>query len=196
MAARTLLLIGCGILHKEIRLLIDKNRWPVDTCFLDSALHINFEKLADQLGGALARYRHRHCIVFYGGCHPLMEAMLEKGPTFRTDGQNCVDILLGHALFTAELQNGAFFLMEDWARRWGYITRIAMGRNLSLIRDIYQGAHAYLLSLRTPCSGDFRAAAEGAGRMVGLPVRWLDVGLDNLEAVLQETINRKLREIQ
>jgi hypothetical protein len=196
MAAKTLLLIGCGILYKEIRLLIDKNRWPVDTCFLDSALHVNFEKLADRLSGALARHGDRNCIVFYGGCHPLMEGLLERGAAIRTDGQNCVDILLGNALFSAELQKGAFFLMEDWARRWKHITRIAMGRNLSLIRDIYHAAHTYLLCLRTPCSGDFRAAAEEAGRMIGLPVRWLDVGLENLESVLGETINRKLRVIK
>jgi len=25
------LLLGCGILHKEVRLLIEKNNWPLDT---------------------------------------------------------------------------------------------------------------------------------------------------------------------
>lgn len=196
MADKALLLIGCGILRKEIRRLIDKNLWPVDTCFLDSALHVDFEKLADELTCALSKHRDRNCIVFYGSCHPLMDGILKNGGTFRTPGQNCVDILLGNALFSAELQKGAFFLMEEWARRWEYITRITLGNNLSLIRDIYQGAHSHLLCLRTPGSGDFKAAAEDAGRLVGLPIKWLNVGLDHLETVLQETINRKLREIE
>ena len=38
MVENRLLLLGCGILRKETRLLIEKNRWPMDTMFLDSAL--------------------------------------------------------------------------------------------------------------------------------------------------------------
>lgn len=189
-----LLLVGCGILHKEIDWLIRKNQWPLDTAFFDSALHINFERLAARLTGSFATHAGREIIVFYGTCHPLMEGILKKGDTFRTVGQNCVDILLGNELFTAELTAGAYFLLEDWARRWPRITQLTFGRNLDLVREIFQSAHQYLLCLRTPCSGDYEAEAVAAGRMVGLPIRWLDVPLQHLEAVLQAAIDRKVRE--
>lgn len=191
-----LLLTGCGILHKEIRWLIEKNSWPLDTVFLDSALHINFEKLSDQLTKAFAKHQDREIVVFYGTCHPLMEGILQKGKTFRTKGQNCVDILLGNDLFNKELLNGAFFLLEDWARRWQYITQKTFGTNIDLIREIFQGDRKYLLCLKTPCSGDFSAKAEAAGALVGVPIRWMEVGLDHLESVLQDMITRKLREIE
>ena len=191
-----LLLVGCGILQKEIRRLIDKNSWPLDTAFLDSALHINFEELSEQLTKAFAKYQGREIIVFYGTCHPLMEGILKKGKTFRTEGQNCVDILLGNTLFNEELANGAFFLLEDWARRWEYITTKTFGTNIDLIREIYQGDRNYLLCLKTPCSSEFSAEAEAAGARVGLPIRWMEVGLDHLESVLQDAINRKMREIE
>jgi len=192
MTDKRVLLAGCGILKREVEFLIRKNHWPLDTLFLDSALHVDFDKLALGLGSVLARHREEDIIVFYGTCHPLMESMLAQAHTFRTRGQNCVEMLLGHELFTRELADGAFFLLEEWARRWEQIqTKTFNTKNLDLIRDIFRGDRKYLLGLRTPCSGDFSAEAAEAGRMVALPLRWLDVPLDHLESVLREAMERK-----
>lgn len=188
------LLLGCGILQKEIRFLIEKNCWPLETHFLDSSLHIDFDKLSRALTTALQYHGNRDTIVFYGACHPLMEKMLDSAGTFRTEGQNCVEMLLGHELFTAELEQGAFFLLEEWAHCWERIVTTSMGTNREVIREIYRGDRGYLLCITTPNSGDFRAEAEEAGKLVGLPLRWLHVSLDHLETVLQEAMDRKTRE--
>jgi hypothetical protein len=187
-----LLLIGCGILKREVRWLIEKNHWPVDTVFLDSALHTDFDKLSKCLTSALARHQGRKVIVFYGTCHPLMEKILGEAGIFRTPGQNCVEMLLGHALFTEELLKGAYFLFEEWARRWEEIALKTFGNSLNVARDIIQEDRKYFLAIRTPCSGDFKAKAEEAGRAMDLPLRWMDVPLDHLEAVLQALIMRKM----
>jgi hypothetical protein len=186
--------LGCGILQKEIRFLIEKNGWALDTHFLDSSLHIDFDRLSQALTSALHHNSDRDAIVFYGSCHPLMDKILDSAGTFRTVGQNCVEMLLGPEMFTAELEQGAFFLLEEWAHRWERIVTATMGTNLEVIREMYQGDRGYLLCVSTPCSGDFRAEAEEAGRLVGLPLRWMEVSLDHLEMVLQEAINRKIRE--
>jgi hypothetical protein len=192
MTKNRLLLLGCGILKKEVDFLIQKNGWPLETLFLDSALHVDFNRLSKSLTSALARHRGENVIVFYGTCHPLMEQMLAESKTFRTRGQNCVEMLLGHDLFTQELANGAYFLLEDWARRWEHIlTKTFNTKNQDLICDIFQGDRKYLLGLRTPCSDDFTDEAEAAGRMVGLPLRWRDVPLGHLESVLLEAIERR-----
>lgn len=62
------------------------------------------------------------------------------------------------------------------------------------MREIFQGTHRYILALRTSCSGDFSAEAQEVARQIGLSLRWTDVALDHLEAVLRETIERKRRE--
>lgn len=189
-------LIGCGILRKETAFLIAKNRWPVDTIYLDSALHCDFGQLRDRLEKALARSRNREIVVFYGTCHPLMDTMLSEAQVFRTQGQNCAEMLLGEEVFARELAAGAFFLMEEWAHRWKQMTFMTFGTdNEKVIREIYQGDRQYMLCLRTPCSGDFSEMAEAAGALVGLPVRWMDVSLDHLEQVLQTAISQKLRTI-
>jgi len=185
------LLLGCGILQKEVRYLIEKNGWPLDTDFLDSSLHVNLEALSSALQAGLKRNSGREIVVFYGCCHPLMDKMLEAAHTFRTEGQNCVEMLLGRDRFMQELSNGAFFLLEDWALRWDVAIGQAFGGKPEVVREIFQLSSKYLLCLHTPCSGDFQQAAVEIGKKVGLPVRWMDVGLDNLEAVLQQALGRK-----
>lgn len=192
-----LLLVGCGILKNEVIFLIRKNNWPLKTLFLDSALHVDFDRLANALASALARHRNEETIVFYGTCHPLMDRMLADARTFRTRGQNCCEMLLGPETFHKELDMGAYFLLEEWARRWQHLmTKTFNTTKLEIIRDIFQGDRNYLLGIRTPCSGDFTAEAEEAGRMAGLPIRWSNVSLDHLESVLLEAITRKQKEIQ
>ncbi len=195
-AQKPLLLLGCGILQKEIRFLVDKNGWRLEVHFLDSALHIDFDKLLLALTSALNQHEEREVIVFYGACHPLMETILDTSKTFRTVGQNCVEMLLGPERFTYELEQGAFFLLEEWARRWERIVTATFGTNREIIREIFQGDRSSLLCVKTPCSGDFSAEAEEAGRLVGLPLRWMEVSLEHLEKVLQEAIDRKQSELR
>lgn len=191
MTENRLLLVGCGILKNEIRHLIEANHWPLDTYFLDSALHIDFEALSQSLKSALAAHAGRNTIVFYGCCHPLMEKMLEDAGTIRTVGQNCVDMLLGNEMFTEELSKGAFFLLEDWARRWELISEKTFGKNREVMREIFRGDRKYMLALETPCSGDFRAEAEAAAAAAGLPLRWMNVSLDHLKTVIEAAIALK-----
>lgn len=191
MNPQNLLLVGCGILHKEVRFLIAKNGWPLDTALMASALHSDLERLERGLRGALAKHRRRRPIVFYGCCHPRMDEILEEAGTLRTEGQNCVEMVLGKELFTEELLNGAFFLFEDWALDWDRVSRITFGDHPEIMREILQGDRRYLLGLRTPCSGDFAAAAERVAYATGLPLRWMGVGLDHLEVVLRDAIERR-----
>jgi len=189
-----LLLIGCGILQREIRYLIEKNQWPLDTSFMRSALHNNIGKLEKGLRGSLAKRAGRETIVFYGCCHPNIDHIVAEGHSLRTPGQNCVDILLGRELFDRELANGAFFLLEEWAQRWSPITEEVFGKNPVVIRSVFHEAHQYILAIRTPCSSDFSSEAEEVARIVDLPLRWMDVGLEHLQSVLEETMQRKMKE--
>ena len=193
-AERPLTMVGCGILRKETDYLIRKNGWNVAAHYLDSALHNYFDKLASQLDTALdAEERQgRDSIVFYGSCHPLMDRLLERHHTVRTQGQNCIVMLLGYERFMAELEKGAYFLLEDWALTWEPMLTEAFGKNLAIIREIFHSSHKSIIAIRTPCSGDFTAAAEAAARFIDLPLRWMDADLSHLEAVLEQAIAEKL----
>lgn len=195
MYSNRLLLIGCEILRQEIDWLIQKHHWPVETLYLDSTLHCGLDRLAQALQEALAANRHRQVLVFYGGgCHPRIEDILRAQHTFRTEGQNCIEMILGPEMFQEELRNGAYFLFEDWARRWDEVMTKAFGTsNREIVREIFQGDRSHLLCLRTPGSRDFAAEAEQAGQSVGLPLKWRDVTLEHLEAVLEGAVTQGLQ---
>ena len=189
-------LVGCGILDKEIRHILTKNGWPLETVFLPSGLHVDFDRLRHSLEQCLQRDASRRKLVFYGACHPLMDQIMVNANAVRTPGQNCVDIYLGHALFCKELENGAFFLFEDWARHWRQIMDSVMPGNPEVIRTIFRSAHKYLLAIRTPCSGDFSAEAAAVSSITSLELRWLDVGLEHLEMCLAQTLTALAEEEQ
>lgn len=188
------LLLGCGILQKEIRMLQAKNHWEMDTHFLQSALHIHLQKLQDALTSALEEHRDRECIVFYGACHPLMDEMLEQAHTFRTRGVNCLEMLLGKERYKTELENGAFFLLEEWAFKWDEVIDATFHHNEEVMRRVFQEDRKYILAVRTPTSGDFSKEAEAAAKKVGLPLRTMEVSLEHLETVLQEALERRRKE--
>ncbi len=192
MAGEKIQLVGCGALRREVAFLAEKNGWPIAAHFLDAALHADFNALAERLNSMLVRQVKRPVVVLYGACHPRMDDMVQHAGAFRIPCQNCIELILGNTLFTEELSKGAFFLLEDWARRWNEISMRTFGRNPVVVRDIFQGDRKYLLCLMTPCSENFSAEAAEAGHATGLPVHWLDVSLDHLEAVLAEAVKRWL----
>jgi hypothetical protein len=190
---RPMVMVGCGILQKEVEALIRKNGWEVETHFLESALHNYFGRLWAELDAALTGEEHKgkETVVFYGSCHPLMDRMLEKHRTLRTCGQNCIVMLLGYEHFMAELSRGAYFLLEEWALKWEPMLTKCFGNNLTVLREIFHSSHKMIVAVRTPCSGDFTAAAEAAARFVDLPLEWIDADLTHLESVLANAIERK-----
>ena len=192
-SGQALRMVGCGILHKEVDYLIDKNGWNVETHYLDSSLHNYLGKLSQQLDGALAdcERQGRETVVFYGCCHPRIDALLENHHTLRTQGQNCIVMLLGYEKFMEELERGAYFLLEDWALTWEPMITQAFGNNLAVVREIFHSSHKYIVAIRTPCSLDFQAAATAAAAFIDLPLVWMDTDLAHLEAVLAEAIARK-----
>ena len=189
-------LVGCGILHKEVEYLIRKNGWPLETRFLVSSLHNYFDKLYQTLDGALTAEegRNRETIVFYGSCHPRLDDLLARHHTRRTAGQNCIVMLLGYEKFMEELGQGAYFLLEDWALVWEPMITQVFGKNLTVIREIFHSSHKKMVALRTPCSTDFTMAAETAARFVDLPLEWMEVDLGHLETVLAEAIAQRAPE--
>ena len=188
-----LVLVGCGILHREVDTLIARNHWPLETRYLPSALHNYLGRLSTSLEASLTEeeQRARETLVLYGACHPLMDKILASHQTLRTAGQNCIVQLLGYERFMEELEQGAYFLLEDWALSWEPMITAAFGSNLVVLREIFHSSHKVMVAIRTPCSGPFTEAAEAAARFVDLPLRWLEVDLQHLEGIMREALAQK-----
>jgi hypothetical protein len=184
-----LLILGCGILEKEVRYICKKNNWDVNFWFFDSSLHCSLKQLSETLLSALKRKLSDKQVVFYGSCHPLMDRMLKKESVIRTMGQNCIEMLIGEELFQSELEKGTFFLLEDWALRWDYILLKSFGDcHLDIVKEIFQTDRTKFLAIKTPCSEDFSEKAMETSEVMGVPLYWMDVSLEHLETVLYQAI--------
>ncbi len=190
MEEERLMLVGCGVLKKEICYLINKNQWPVDTDFLNLELHNDYILLEATLRSTLRKYYGRKTVIYYGECHPNMAKILKDTNTIKIPCDNCIEILLGKELYISELSSGAYFLLDEWMHNWKHEVEKAIGKNPEIVKQIFHEDRSYLLCIRTPCSGDFKAVAEETGTTLGLPVRWVEVNLNNLESVLEHTINQ------
>lgn len=177
-------LISCGILKEEIRTLIAQNNWVIKPVFLNSSLHVDFDKLWKALTKSLDVHKEHDKYVCYGACHPLMNKVISNSEARRTNVQNCVELVLGKQLFDEKLKDGAFFLFEDWAIHWETVTCSVFGSDPKLLKEIFGSEHKYLLAIRTPCSNNFTVKAEEISATINLPLQWIDVRLDNLEKEL------------
>lgn len=185
-------LLACGVFHREIRWLIQQRRWPVEAVFLDSSLHVDLVRLEKELTAALCGCAGDDLAVFYGACHPRIDRILGGAAAFRTPVENCVEALLGREAYLRELESGAFFLVEDWAKRARAVILGTFGGSEAVAREVFQAECRYLLCIRTPCSLEFSAEAEETGRLLGLPLRWMEASLARLESILGQTIARRL----
>ncbi len=120
-----------------------------------------------------------------------MEKILDEHQTRRTEGQNCVEMLLGRDKFMEELAQGAFFLLEDWAIHWDSVVLKTFGDHPQVVREIFQQTHKYLLCIYTPCSHDFSQQANAIAEKVGLPVKSIHISLDGLEKTLEKLLKPK-----
>jgi hypothetical protein len=181
-------LVGCGILRAEIDALVERNDWPVDTKLLGAALHDDPLALARALEAVLARTAGPCVLVGYGACSPGFDALVARRGAIRLGGENCLAQLLGEARYHDALADGAYFLLERWARDWPRAMPRTFGKKLSVLREILHVDRRYLLAIETPCSGDFREAAERAARDADLPLRWTQVGLEPLERAIGDAL--------
>lgn len=184
------LLISCGILRSEVECLVRANDWQLDTLFLKSSLHFDFDQLEQSLTATMKKHAGREMTVAYGVCHPLMDRIVSGYGALRLPCQNCVEMLLGSDVFTGLLSKGAYFLLEEWALNWDDIMRRTFG-GPAVTREIFRSDRRMLVAVKTPCSGDFAAAAESAAKSVGVPLEWLTVDLSHLESYLVDTLGKQ-----
>ncbi len=183
---RPRVLVGCGILSKEVAHLIAINNWNVEVRFLASSLHNYPARLLRSLEAELETEPGKRPVVLYGACHPGMDGVLARHGAVRTPGQNCIVMLLGYPQFLERLSDGAYFLLEEWAMTWEPMLTECFGDNPEVIRAIFRDSHRKMVAVRTPCSADFSAAAAAAAAYVGLPLEWMDTDLTHLERVLRD----------
>jgi len=185
-------MICCSVLQAEVESLC-KAHWPVHKLiYLPSMLHMHPERLASSLESVLDNeLKEGHGVVLiYGDCCARMTALEALPGVVRTRGKNCCELLLGPEEYRRLLQEGAFFLIPEWARRWKEIFAKELGLNRDNATSLMQEMHRKLVYLDTGLAPAPETALKECAEYCGLPYEVQPVSLERLRLAIEEALLR------
>jgi Protein of unknown function (DUF1638) len=109
--------IACSVFKAEIESLKARGRVALDFDYLDSMLHMDSGGLRGSMDASVEAAAGGGVLLAYGECHPFMDAYAGDPGIRRTEGVNCVEILLGPERYARMRREGAFFFMPEWTLR-------------------------------------------------------------------------------
>jgi hypothetical protein len=192
---RSILVIACGALAREILELQRLNGWRYVTLdCLPAHLHNTPEKIPGALRAKLDEEMERYDEIFvaYGDCGTggRLDALLDEYGVERLPGAHCYEFFAGGERFRelAEDELGTFFLTDFLTRHFDSLVFRGLGldRNPQL-RESYFGNYRKLLYLAQTKSPELEAKARECAERLELEYRYHYTGLDELESALRVT---------
>jgi len=188
--------ISCGILRKEIELLLDKGDIDAEVHFLSEKLHMDYNLLERGLNGAIKKHQKqspRGVIVVYGdvclGFNGEMKALMDQYDVVKVDALNCIDCILGGKgkLLEMDPEHKYLFLNPAFIR----FTEKIRGETKAITREMYNMLDGIVL---LDAMGDLDAYQSKIDEIVdhtGLPIlERKDMGLEGLKSILLEALDR------
>jgi len=187
-----LLIITCGALAREIKAVIDANRWQhVFVQCLPAELHNHPERIPEAVRTKLraAAGRFERIFVAYADCGTggMLDQVLAEEGVERLPGAHCYGFYSGmsafHALANAE--PGTFYLTDFLARHFErlVVRELGLDRHPELVHT-YFGNYRKLLYLSQRDDAGLLERARQAAARLGLEFGHLHTGYGDMETHL------------
>ena len=195
------ILISCGILRKELEILIEQKELDVEPIFLDPGLHLVYSELEKELLSTLEKANdlpNNGIIVIYGDmCHPRTKKIVTPTPhTVTVDALNCIDCLLGghKELVKVDPKGNHFFLSPGWVpsnlKESKYFKKI-FDWNFENINEQFECLDGVIVIDSLGNLEELKIEIDEFTQKSGLQVSTIkSVGLEGLKAVIDESINK------
>lgn len=172
--------ISCGIFRDELQYLLKEKLLDAKVVFLDSALHVNFDRLKEKLVAALEENKSRAGMkVLYGYCHPEIMDILDRYGAKKLDAPNCLAAMAGAGqIAQIDREGKAFYLTTGWANNWETI--FATGRrdfNLDF-KNLFSG-YRRIVVLENGVTPVNEENVRKLSEFAGLPVERKKITLDH-----------------
>jgi hypothetical protein len=191
-ARRSMLVIACGALAREVQASLDLNGLDhiALTC-LPAILHNRPEKIPDAVRAAIRENRGRYdrIAVAYADCGTggMLDRVCEEEGVLRIAGPHCYAFFSGTEKFLAaeDADMDAFYLTDFLARQFEafVIEPLGLDRHPQL-RDMYFGNYRRLIYLAQTDDVGLDAKARAAAARLGLSYEKRVTGLGDLPAFL------------
>jgi hypothetical protein len=193
---RSMALLICGALAKEVITLRDAHGWDADVWAVPAKLHMTPNKIAPAVRTRLEELRQQYArlIVVYGDCGTsgALDKLLDEMQVPRVAGPHCYEMYAGAEGFDVMIQEevGTFFLTDFLLRQFDALVVKELGLDrYPFLRDDYFGNYRRVVYLAqqepTPAMLE---RAQAAADKLGLALEVRQTGMGDLEQRLIELI--------
>jgi hypothetical protein len=192
MQTRSVLLIACGALAREVKAVRKLGGWEhVEIHCLPSELHNTPSQIPAAVGAKLEAVKDRYDEVFvaYADCGTggRLDAVLAEYGVERLPGAHCYEFLAGAETFAAhhEAEPGTFYLTDFLVRHFDRLVVRGLGldRHPELLSD-YFGDYRRVLYLAQTRSSVLEARARNCAERLELAFETHFTGLELLEQAI------------
>jgi len=193
---KTVLVIACGALAKEIVELQRLNGWThLKIQCLPAELHNRPEKIPDAVRAQIEAQRDNfeHIFVAYADCGTggMLDEVLAEYGIDRLPGAHCYEFFAGSAAFAAmaEAEPGTFYLTDFLTRHFDRLIKKGLGldRHPELL-PAYFGNYRRLVYLSQTESTQLETEARAHAQYLGLEYLHRHTGLDHMQRDIGEQI--------
>jgi len=181
-------MLCCGILKQEMEHLMQGRE--VEMSFIDAALHVDFDKLASLLTGALDELDEKGIVMVIGDqCHPDMEKMANERSGILLKGKNCIELLLGDRMAQLDAEARTFYLTGGWLENWRGIFIEGLKWDEVDARQNF-GYYDRVLLLDTGLVPIDEEKILEFYDYTQVPIEIMPIDLDNLRALLEQALEQ------
>ncbi len=194
--SKTVLIITCGAIAKEIVELQKLNGWDhIKLQSLSAELHNRPERIPMAVREAIESQQalYDNIFVAYADCGTggLLDRTLEEFAIERLSGNHCYDFFSGAEVIQeiSEAEPGSFYLTDFLVRHFDRLIKKGLGIDKHpQLMSIYFGNYNQLVYLSQSRSDELESLAKQQAEYLGLIYRHLHTGLDNLADSIKENI--------
>ena len=191
---RSLAMVVCGALAREVRQIADRRHWQVDIYGISADHHLHPDRIVQAVEEKLNDLdgRYERVVVVYGDCGTAgaLDRVLARHRAVRPSGPHCYAMLAG--LNTERLVEQipeTYFLTDYLVRRWEETVLKSLGLDdRPELREMCFAGFKRLIFLRQTPSAELEDKAVEIAEFMELPLEVWDVGLAGLEARLAEVV--------
>ena len=143
--------LACSIFKNEVVILKQNGEFDLKVLYQPSMLHMKPDVLDQRLAKEKIKFgaEKKNIVLLFGDCCPYMDKIENEGRVIRTEGINCIEILLGKKPYRTLRKEGAFFLMPEWTCRWEEVFKHELQLDGDIAREFMKDFHSKIIYLDT-----------------------------------------------
>ncbi len=183
--------LACSIFKAELKNIFSSNNIDMPIKYFDSMLHMDPEKLQKKLDKIIETEQKtgNKILLICGECHNHMDGYDDNTKISRTTGKNCIELFLGTKLYKELEDNGAFFFLYEWAKRWRETFENHLGLKGKNAKEFMKELHKYLLYIDTGTHPVPVETMNEASKYLGLPWKTLKINTNQISNSILAALN-------